>query len=111
MTNVLRAQKCAGGQRFEKHTRLNQTSDGLKLEAADSFNLLIDFAQLRNSIRRKRQTPHTFKILGTGVGPMRRLKRLPNSSPNFVLLARVRRVGNFLSRPVAERELRDGLAG
>src|SRR5258705_12677346 len=110
MPNVLGTKKCSGGERLKKHARLNQTGDGLKLEAADCSNLLVYLAQLWNAIRRKRQALHTLQIFCASMRPMCGPKRLPNSSPNLMLLVCVRRVVNFLPGTIAEGKLRDAVA-
>ena len=107
MPNILRAEKRARGERLKKNPRLNQPGDGLKPKAADRLDLLVYFAQLRNAIRRKRQALHRLPIFGAGMCAVRRLQRLPNGTPNLMLFRRVGGLRNFLSRLIAERELRD----
>src|ERR1044071_2151299 len=71
VSNVLRGEKHAVGQRFKKDARLDESGHRLKPKATESLNLRPHFSKLRDTLDGQVQTPHTFKILCTGVRLMR----------------------------------------
>src|ERR1051326_5812771 len=91
VTNVLRREKHAARERFEKNAWLDQAGDGFEAEPAERLDLATDFVQLRNAISVEVQLLDTREILGTGVLAMRWSEGLPNRSPN--VRSEERRVG------------------
>ena len=110
VANVLRAEKDTVGEIFEKHTRLDQSGHGLEPKTADGPDLLIHFAQLRDSIRIEIQLRQAFAVFGARVRLVRRLQRAPDSRPNLMLLWCVGSIRNGIAGVILESDLRDLIA-
>ncbi len=86
MADVLRGQKDAVGQRFQKGSRLNQTGDRLKAKSADRFDLRRHFAELRNAVCREAKSFNTGEVFRTSMSLMLRGQRRANELPQVMFL-------------------------